>query len=423
MKNETSSQNRLMDWFVRKSNLRIEDASYTLPFFLILVLVVVGMMVWGLLTSPQLKQPSYWIPFVAILLVHLILHLSNLFIEYKPGAFAIYLGIQGGLVFAATYLSGIPFLATGLYLALIGESAGTLRQFTWTVLTAGVYLFLSGINFRLLAPDENFYYWAITTIPMTLFVVIYVRLFLNQANARTEAQHLAARLEEANRQLAESAAQIESLTLTAERQRMARELHDTLSAGLAGTILQLEAADSHLTIGKAERAQAIVQQAMERARASLADARRVIDSLRAGEESRFDLKDSLYAEVRKFETLSGLPCTVSFSLPDSLDRAVGEALLRIVSESLHNIFQHANARNVWVSSHVSDAVLQMEVRDDGRGFDTQAEQSVNGHYGLIGMRERAGLAGAHLEIESISGRGTAVRVRLPLHQTDAARET
>lgn len=412
-----------MDWFVRKSNMRIEDAKYTLPFFLILVLVVFGMMVWGLLTSTQLKQPSYWIPFVVILLVHLVLHLSNLFIEYKPGAFAIYLGIQGGLVFAATYLSGIPFLATGLYLALIGESAGTLRQFAWTVLTAGIYLLLSGINFRLLAPAENFYFWAITTIPMTMFVVIYVRLFLNQANARAEAQHLAARLEEANHQLAESAAQIERLTLIAERQRMARELHDTLSAGLAGTILQLEAADSHLSIGKAERAQAIVQQAMERARGSLADARRVIDSLRAGEDSNFDLKDSLYGEVRKFEMLSGLACSVSLSLPDSLDRPVGEALVRIVSESLHNIFRHANARNVWVSSQVGEAALLMEIRDDGHGFDPQAEQSVNGHYGLIGMRERASLAGARLDIESTPGGGTAVRVTLPLNKTDAARET
>ena len=77
---------------------------------------------------------------------------------------------------------------------------------------------------------------------------------------------LLAELETANRQLTEYAARVEDLTIAAERQRMARELHDTLSQGLAGLILQLEAADAHLAANRPERARGILEQSMEKAR-------------------------------------------------------------------------------------------------------------------------------------------------------------
>jgi len=91
---------------------------------------------------------------------------------------------------------------------------------------------------------------------------------------------LLAELESANRQLTEYAARVEDLTIAAERQRMARELHDTLSQGLAGLILQLEAADAHLAADRPERARGILEQSMEKARGTLKEARQVIDDLR-----------------------------------------------------------------------------------------------------------------------------------------------
>ena len=107
-----------------------------------------------------------------------------------------------------------------------------------------------------------------------LFVLVYVLLFMRQLHARAE-------LQEAHTQLAEYAQQVETLTLEAERQRMARELHDTLAQGLAGLVLQLEALEASLERGKTGQALQIVGQARERARTTLADARRAIDDLRA----------------------------------------------------------------------------------------------------------------------------------------------
>src|SRR5262249_33090189 len=106
----------------------------------------------------------------------------------------------------------------------------------------------------------------------------------------------------ANRQLEEYAARVEDLTLSHERQRLARELHDTRAEGRAGLILQLEAGDSHLGHGSVARAQAIVSQAMTRARHTLADARRAIADLRAGDSALADLDLAIRAEVERFTT-------------------------------------------------------------------------------------------------------------------------
>src|SRR5512141_2059623 len=97
------------------------------------------------------------------------------------------------------------------------------------------------------------------------------------------------------KQLTEYAAQVEDLTIANERQRIARELHDTLSQGLAGLILQLEAADAHLSNKNSEQAQTIVTNAMAQARVTLADARHAIDDLR--QSSRDDLDSALRLEI------------------------------------------------------------------------------------------------------------------------------
>src|SRR5258708_32705916 len=105
---------------------------------------------------------------------------------------------------------------------------------------------------------------------LTAFVLV-VGYALHQARARTQTQRLLRELEQAHRQLADDAIRIEELTRVAERQRMARELHDTLAQGLAGLILQLEAVKAHLVVGREERALENVIQAQRLRRATLTD--------------------------------------------------------------------------------------------------------------------------------------------------------
>src|SRR3990172_7937682 len=157
---------------------------------------------------------------------------------------------------------------------------------------------LSAVNFGLQLGWDMLPALIAYIAPMAFFILVYALMFQRQAKARQQTQSLLADLEIAHRQLAEYAVQVESLTLNAERERMARELHDTLAQGLAGLILQLEAANSHLTSNRFDRAQMILQQAMARARATLADSRRAIDDLRTG--AGRDAAEAIRVEVSRF---------------------------------------------------------------------------------------------------------------------------
>ena len=213
--------------------------------------------------------------------------------------------------------------------------------------------------------------------------------------------------------MADYASQVEELTLAAERQRMARELHDTLAQGVAGLILQLEAVDANLESGDSQRAQTIVQQAMVRARGTLADARRAIDDLRKGQEDGRDLGKTIRDKTDRFTSSTNIPCHLDLDLPPTLPAALCEPTVRTITEALANIAKHATATVVWVSLKVENQTLAVEVKDDGVGFDPTAPIAP-GHYGLQGIQERAALAGGSVDIVSQPGGGTSIRLCLPL---------
>ena len=226
---------------------------------------------------------------------------------------------------------------------------------------------------------------------------------------------LTVRTLEANRRLEQYAVQVQELTSANERQRMARELHDTLAQGLAGLILQLEAADSHLTRGNAERAQTIVEQAMTRARTTLADARRAIDDLRVSEAAPREMESVIRAEAEQFLTTTGIPVVLDIARLPELDANVQETIVRAVREGLTNIARHARAQNVWLGVALEQDAVCVTLRDNGIGFDTERAQASNGHYGLLGLRERAEIAGGELTISSAEASGTTMVLRVPVN--------
>jgi NarL family two-component system sensor histidine kinase YdfH len=251
-------------------------------------------------------------------------------------------------------------------------------------------------------------------MPVVIFVVIYVELYSRQMNANLRAQELLGELQAANQKLTEYANQVEDLTITTERQRMARELHDTLSQGLAGLILHLEAVDAHLEGGRPEKARSITQQAMDAARAILAASRRAIDDLRRAAPD--DLETALRQEASRFGEAAGIPCVVDVSLPAALPPELREPILRIVAEALTNTAHHAQASRTSVSVTTTESRLHLEIRDDGCGFDPASVPP--GHFGLVGMRERVRLAGGTLEIDSALGAGTKITISLPIGLTN-----
>ena len=218
-------------------------------------------------------------------------------------------------------------------------------------------------------------------------------------------------------ELQELLADKEQIAVLEERDRMARELHDTLAQGVAGLILQLEAAKHHLETGSNERAEIIVGQAMERARGTLANSRAAIDNLRL-DSADISLSESIRRKADNFTTATGIPCDLDINLPEqgTISPQVCKHAERVIGEGLTNIARHAQASQAWLRLEQVDNTLEIIVRDNGLGFDVDAV-SRPGHYGLLGMRERAHLAGGGLVIDSTPEQGTCITMRLPLdHQ-------
>ena len=236
------------------------------------------------------------------------------------------------------------------------------------------------------------------------FIVLLMVMYNQQLAERQKAVELAESLESANAKLAAYNAKIESLTLQNERQRMARELHDTLAQGVAGLVLQLEAVKAHLTSNRTERAVAIVEQSITRARSTLAESRAAIDNLRAVPAN---VTDVVREKVETFKQSTGVACELELSVTENqLETEIIDHAMNILSESLTNISRHAQASNVKVKFFIQNKTLQLEVRDNGKGFDVK--QETKGHYGLVGMHERARLTGGMLSIES-DANGTCVQ--------------
>jgi signal transduction histidine kinase len=256
--------------------------------------------------------------------------------------------------------------------------------------------------------------------------VVLVGLFV-LLGAKSEEQNLArkgmiADLAQANQRLEEMMAEntgLQAQLLTQareagagdERQRMAREIHDTLAQGLTGIITQLEAAEQ--TGHDAERDRRIGN-ATRLARDSLAEARRSVQALRpqALEDARFP--DALAQEVARWSATSGVPAEVK-TTGDAMTMhpEVEVTLLRVAQEALANVAKHAAATHAWVTLSYMGDVVTLDVRDDGAGFAGPGRSESGGGFGLIAMRQRVNRLAGQLEIESEPGAGTAVSASLP----------
>lgn len=379
-------------------------------FYLWLYLVMAAAYGIVVATDESMRQPGPLALFTVLMGVHGTLRLFLFRMVQRPRWVLAYFPLQGVLVFAIGYLTQIESLIMVLYMVLVGESVGVLWPNRRAVaLTATSYVVLLALNIIVVWGIDALNELVLMLGLMLAFVLVYVILYIRQVQSREDSQALLQELEVAHRQLKEYAAQVEELTISQERQRMARELHDTLAQGLAGLILQLEAADSYLENGNQARAQSVVQQAMQRARTTLQEARRAIQALRPAVLERGNLVDALGHEVEQFSATVGLPATFEVSTAPPIvapERALD--ILRIVQEALSNIARHAQASHVLVRLATDGGDLQVVIKDDGLGFDSSVGLDRPGCFGLAGMHERAERIGGTLQVESQVGRGTSV---------------
>jgi NarL family two-component system sensor histidine kinase YdfH len=377
----------------------------------ILTLAATIMYVVLLATTPSLRHLLPLAAMTVLMVAHLALHWSLIRIAPNSAWLNAYMLLQGILFLGIALISASPYLIFTLFADLLGEAVSTLGL-TRRGILASLYFILLLMTGLFVAFDLAITGWMIVgTAAIVVSTVLYTVLYKRQVEARRRAQLLLQELEEANLKLSDYAARVEELTAASERQRMARDLHDTLSQGLVGLILQLEAVEAHLKGKRLERALAIVQEMKKKARETLADSRQAITDLRR--EGGVDLEETIRKEADHFTSSTGIPCDVEIGLPEALPQALCETVHRLIAEGLTNIGRHARASRADLHiANINGKYLLIEMADNGIGFEPEAVQT--GHFGLLGIGERARLAGGEFDIHSRPGEGTQLVIRLPL---------
>jgi signal transduction histidine kinase len=206
--------------------------------------------------------------------------------------------------------------------------------------------------------------------------------------------------------------QAERSAAIAERSRLARELHDSVTQSLYSVNLYAEAAARLLLAGDNTTAASHLRELRDTAQEALREMRLLIFELRAPALEKSGLAAAIQARLDAVEGRGGVQAELQVEGEESLPFAIQEELYHAVQEALNNALRHAKAQRVQVRLQFQDAATRVEICDDGLGFDPTVAGE-GGGFGLRGMRERAQRIGGSLQIESAPGKGTKVSILVP----------
>ena len=284
-------------------------------------------------------------------------------------------------------------------------------QYGWRsaiMFSGGIALFSLGLHLYYYRPDgpsllPPVFVLVIQTITF-LLVGYYVSVLVQQLKRQNES------LAQANARLVDHAATLEELTISRERNRMARELHDTLAHTLSALSVQLETARAYQDVDRRATA-AILETSLAATRSGLQETRQALKSLRASPLE--DMGLALALRQLAEETAERANLELSLSIPTHvppLPHAVEQCLYRVTQEATANVSHHANARTLRIELTFNGDIV-LKIGDDGLGFDPQHAEAT-GHFGLTGMRERAALVSGKLDVTSEPGMGTVVQMTI-----------
>ncbi len=379
--------------------------SYPAPLFLFL----------SLLSALAFVSAGSMTTMAGLLLgVHILLHWYAFRVPW-----VLYVLVQSLLLGFVPWLSGNTSLVVTLAAWLVGESVAMPSSSVRRVAVPVWFLILSILLIALLEDPAGARDWISAAVPTMVFVLLIMMMYARESRARQTAEELSRELADANKRVADYAR-------SAERERMARDLHDTLAQGLTGIVLQVEVALSNQARGDHGLVTGTLQRVLEQARTTLRESRDSIQDLRHGDRvvAWDELVERIRSQAARADHTAGattVTCTAvgphksGVLLPESCAREV-EA---IVGEALSNARVHAHAAGISVTLETKNERLFVRIVDDGTGFDPEESYTPRGHFGIHGMRERAAQAGGVLSIDSARGFGTTVTVALPCERSES----
>jgi signal transduction histidine kinase len=357
----------------------------------LIVLVCLGLAYWSWL---QERLRGAFVPFIVAIVVVMPILINWLMINLFP---------VGPRFFPDNSLvRPFPFLFLGILLVA--------WQYSWPYVVL-VSLAISALNLGVMwsfgisrnMPIQG----ALADVMIQTFIFLAVGFSINYLMGRLGKQQES--LESAHKNLTHYASTLEELTTSRERNRLARELHDTLAHTLSGLSVQLETVKAYWDVDL-QAAHALLEKSLAAAHSGLEETRRALKALRASPLD--DLGLALAISRMAEEAAKRANLKLELSVPDqmpALSPDVEQSVYRIVQEAVTNVVNHAQAKNLSFAMEYVDGKLNLTVRDDGVGFDVDKNSKAGG-FGLIGMRERAEVIGGNLKITGKPGFGTTIEL-------------
>jgi signal transduction histidine kinase len=279
----------------------------------------------------------------------------------------------------------------------------------------GIFTLIIGIVFFASISLDGLLSWLVYSVG-NLFFGMFGYAMRQSEEERKRSQQLLIELQEAHEKLQAYTEQLEELTIAQERNRIAREMHDTLGHRLTIAAVQLEGAQ-RLVHKNPERAETMIGTVRDQVREGLSDLRRTVAMLRASPNEELPIELALQKLVQQAAEATGIQ--IHLSVDDSyqdLPVTYQQALYRATQEALTNIHRHARATEAWIQFAEGQDHVTLLIGDNGIGIENEKEQA---GFGLSGLRERAMLLGGECYIDKRAGGGTQLSFWLPLPEKRA----
>jgi signal transduction histidine kinase len=358
-----------------------------------IAIICLGLAYWPWLQE-RLKQA--FVPLIVVIITVLPVVVNQLTGRLSP------LGPRFGSP-EGSVLAMFPFLFSGLLLVA--------WQYKWQyvlLVIMGITALSLGLTLSYTDPGAPPFQGVLVVTLIQTVVFLAVGFSISFLMSRLRAQQQS--LEAANLRLTHHASTLEQLATSRERNRLALELHDTLAHTLSGLSVQLEALKAYWDIDR-ETAHSILEQSLQATHHGLEETRRTLKALRASPLDDLGLPLALEKMVEDTVNRSNL----SLDMPEiimlpPLPPDVEQCIYRVAQEAVTNAVKHAGARKLMVRlEYNNDDKVSLTVHDDGAGFDVKKGIEA-GHFGLVGMQERARLVGGTLDVISRPGEGTTIRL-------------
>jgi len=381
----------------------------------LIIVVVLGYVLGLVIGWEDLTPPEIIVTFV-LTAVYLALARGSdpFFARYRSGwaSFA-YFAIQLTLV-----LLIINILGTGAWLIALPLAALASEHLARWWQQGIIYLaILAGLTLPFIRQElwTEAYYFALTLAPAIVFVVVFTRLNSSEQRARQDAEALTADLEEANRQLTEYSTQVDELARTKERNRMAREIHDSLGHYLTVVNVQIRAAQTVMDTDP-DKAREALDKAQRLTQEGLTAVRQSVSALRESPLSGRSLQEAIRLLLQETES-SGIVANLAVQgEPFTLDPKVELTLYRAAQEGLTNVRRHARASQVDLTlAYRAGSEVALTIADNGVGAAGTAE----GGYGLLGIEERVDLLDGQMKVDTLPGEGFVLSISLPSQQAES----